>query len=611
MSINSNITNQDSGKPADFVNSTYDALKYNPQATQQTLQKGQAAGLAGLGAMAAQRFQQRAQESQQTQQAAAFGQNPQPTILQQLQMAAMQGGIMGQLTGNIQMAQAPQAPQAPQGSAGLADIPVDPNALPQTMAGGGLVALAQGGYLDADGGMGYEPTEGYAHGGEVRGFAAGEEVELYNPTQSPWDYIKDAGTRLSDTLLPGYEDYRNKMEKLYDEDVAEDDDSLLDEQAKYYATTEPSPSMLRQLRGGRNGEIPTAHESVKNTKAPPIKEAQKIDKDVKATLKEDAHLAERALPDVDYGRGVTKMVSQEGARSPEAEEQIQEARDLRQAEQAPVQQGGLPSIQAQGQTATPGEGDIMALIDKIKTARGVPAAMSQEERAWREEKAKDANTEKWLQTLTGMAGGLFAGGGRNWPEAIGQGALYGLSAYRQGAAAESEAELSLLNRQAQVQEAQRKAQEEAADKYYGVLSERGKLGSAESIARSKVLNDRTLAEYKAENKAREKELDRKAAYERALVIANDRGDATQAQLIQTRTKAQDDAKEALIGKYGALSLVPPGEIQVLADELYAQYLRAAGMTPPGLGGGQGIAGGQGLGNRTVIMRSGIQSPASS
>ena len=143
MNINTNISNDDPGRPAAFTNTVYESLKANPQRTKQVLQQGPNAGLAWLGAAAADRYQQHAMNQQKAQESAQFGQNPQPTIAQQLQMAAMQGGIMGQLPNNMQMA---QQPPAPQGTMGLGDLPVDPNTLPQEgMAGGGLVALAQGG----------------------------------------------------------------------------------------------------------------------------------------------------------------------------------------------------------------------------------------------------------------------------------------------------------------------------------------------------------------------------------------------------------------------------------------------------------------------------------
>lgn len=578
MNINTNIADSDSGKPAAFTNTVYESLKVNPQRTQQVLQQGPNAGLAWLGAAAADRFQRQAANQQKAQESAQFGQAPTPTVAQQLQMAAMQGGIMGQLPGSIQMAQAPQ--QAPQGM-GLGDIPVPPATLPQEgMAGGGLVALAQGGYLDVDGGMGYEPAgESYAHGGEVRGFAGGMGVGAYDPTESPWDYVKEAGSRLSNAILPGYEQYREDLEEVEptpDDELAELED--------YYGTTTPSPAILRrieELKGGRNGEVPLSQQAVKNAKSEVNKEAQKVDKDVKKTLRDDAHLA-----DLDYGKGVSDMVTQAAVRGPDpdAEAQIQEARDIRQAEQAPTQQGGLPAVQAQGQT-TPGEDDITALIDKIKTARGVPAAMSPEERAWRQEQVETVGREKWLQALTAMAAGTFAGGGRNWPEAIGQGALYGLSAYRQGAAAESEAELGLLNRNAQIQEAQRKAQEEAADKLLAIQSKKMELGSAADIASER-----------AYIRQMEGALNRESREKNATTMA---GFKDQSEYY----KRLADADAQVEREVNASVDFSPQNRAAIKARVYARY----GLTErQGLGGGAGLAGGQGLGGGTITRAGGVQ-----
>jgi len=233
---------------------------------------------------------------------------------------------------------------------------------------------------------------------------------------------------------------------------------------------------------------------------------------------------------------------------------------------------------------------------------GATPQMSPEERAWRKEQIESSRADKWLQTLTAMAGGTFASGETTWPAAIGKGALFGLSTYRQGAQAEAEAELGLIQADAAYKAAEAAQRKEATKDVSSILQNMAKLGNASDIASLKERAAAGREEYKAENKARQNELNREAAFERVLALGSQRGDATQAQLLQTRTKAQDDAKEALTEKYGNASLIPPGEVQVLADELYAQYLRAAGMTPPGLGGGQGLGGGMGMGNRPIVRR---------
>lgn len=145
----------DSANPVKYVDTAYDALKYNAPATQQLLQaaqQGQPVGLAGLGAMAAQKFQQDTQNAQQQQN--AMQQGPSPTVLQQI----ASGGIMGQLQPNIALNQAPETPAMP----------------PQQMAVGGIVALNDGGFVDYS----YDGGEGYAGGGHIRGYYAGEDVAL-------------------------------------------------------------------------------------------------------------------------------------------------------------------------------------------------------------------------------------------------------------------------------------------------------------------------------------------------------------------------------------------------------------------------------------------------
>ena len=149
----------DQNKPARFLDTAYNALKANPNATNQILQaaaQGQPVGLKGLAAAAAQQNQQDAQKAMAAQQA----QGPQQSIIQKLAGAS---GIMGQLPSSLQLASAPTGPA--------------PEEMPQQMmATGGLVSFADGGnvlppdVIDAI-------QSHFAYGGEVRGFAEGDEVE--------------------------------------------------------------------------------------------------------------------------------------------------------------------------------------------------------------------------------------------------------------------------------------------------------------------------------------------------------------------------------------------------------------------------------------------------
>ena len=151
--------------PDQQLNTAFQAYMKNPNAANQVVQataKGAPTGLQGLAAAAAaHQFQtdQQAQQQQQMMQQQAQGQPP--SIVQQLAMQTSQmPGIMGQLGPSMDLAGAPSSP-APQ---------------MQQMAGGGLVAFA-------DGGMVLPPDvleaiqSHFAQGGEIRGFPVGGHVE--------------------------------------------------------------------------------------------------------------------------------------------------------------------------------------------------------------------------------------------------------------------------------------------------------------------------------------------------------------------------------------------------------------------------------------------------
>ena len=146
----------DQNKPARFLDTAYNALKANPGATNQILQaaaQGQPVGLRGLAAAAAQQSQQEAQKAM----TALQQQGPQPNIIQKM---ATQG-IMSQMDTGL--------PMAPQMGA--------PEEMPQQMAGGGLVSFADGGnVLPPD--VIEAIQSHFADGGEVRGFAEGDIVDL-------------------------------------------------------------------------------------------------------------------------------------------------------------------------------------------------------------------------------------------------------------------------------------------------------------------------------------------------------------------------------------------------------------------------------------------------
>ena len=162
----------DQNNPARYLDTAYNALKSNPSATNQVLQaaaQGAPVGLKGLAAAAAQQSQQQAQQAM----AALQQQGPQPNIVQKL---ATQG-IMSQMDTGLPMAPQMGSPE---------EMP------PQMMAAGGLVSFAEGGgvlppdVIDAI-------QSHFASGGDVRGFAGGEDIDLSEALRRSFGFGPKAG----------------------------------------------------------------------------------------------------------------------------------------------------------------------------------------------------------------------------------------------------------------------------------------------------------------------------------------------------------------------------------------------------------------------------------
>jgi hypothetical protein len=771
MTINANITDSDSGKPAQFINSIYETLKGDVNRTNQLMQQGPSAGLAWLGAAAASRAQDQAKREQQSQQAQQMGQNPQPTVAQQLQAAAMQGGIMGQLPSNIAMAQQPE--QGPQVGGGLGALPVDPRTLPHEMAGGGLVALAEGGFLDYS----YDGGEGYADGGEVRGFATGtsEMLRALDIPDSPGYYALDELS--ANDLDASYADeederikekvqrerargaeregrpnaYQERARMPEEEKPAKYKDvygkepvkgetygsrpsysekyGAVPSQAGEYSPSKPSPSAsakpsmiegmssaaqspthpmaeamaksgkpkfeapptprtlrgtlgnvgrglgalsrfagplgvaqgamgmfdtltdpefqqqyvqdwkenmptwlggedqkpLKHEAGGRNGEVPAGQESIRNPKPQVTKEATKVDKQFKSGQRDDNHLVSDAqTPAVsaqpqgqtldelekaytaasrEFGQGSPqaldvreKINAIENARSELEKAKQPTAQTVSQTSQPsqPSQSGGLPAIQGQA-PASASDDSFEKMATRMNALYGATPQMTPEERAWRKEQIESSRADKWLQTLTAMAGGTFASGETTWPAAIGKVALFGLSTYRQGAQAEAEAELGLIQADAAYKAAEAAQRKEAVKDVSSIMQNTAKLGSASDIAGLKSRSAATVEEFKAANKARENELNREAAFERAMLNAN----AIQGKdAVATSKLVEDMVKMAVEEARSTNPAIKQNDIDQIRSKIYAQF----NMTPPGLGGGQGLGGGMGMGNRPIVRR---------
>jgi hypothetical protein len=663
MTINANIANSDSGKPAQFVNSIYETLKGDVNRTNQLMQQGPSAGLAWLGAAAASRAQDQAKREQQSQQAQQMGQSPQPTVAQQLQAAAMQGGIMGQLPSNIAMAQQPE--QGPQVGGGLGTIPVDPRTLPQEMAGGGLVALAEGGFLD----YGYDGGEGYAEGGEVRGFAAGDSLRIH---EYPWRVFGEnvPPTVVGDNLEDEdafWEDLPD-IAKLEAQDVREYFDpidkarSYIDEGVDFAKTLpsetsklneylggkiadkaaeakerwsarlapwankvaeiearrgEPRESPLKHEAGGRNGEVPAGQESIRNPKPQVAKEATKVDKQFKSGQRDDNHLVSDAQTPAasaqpqgqtldELEKAYTAAANEFGQGSPQALDVLGKISAIRNAAaareqgttnvptaQTVSQSGGLPAIQGQRAAASDTGSSFEENARRMNELYGATPQMSPEERAWRKEQIESSRADKWLQTLTAMAGGTFASGETTWPAAIGKGALFGLSTYRQGAQAEAEAELGLIQADAAYKAAEAAQRKEAVKDVSSIMQNTAKLGSASDIATAKARAQALSDELKREQKESQFVRGEEGKYDRAYIMSGGREAAERNDLL--RQANGEIAKRQQDIDY--ISASPEVKARIEA-EIYARY----GVTPPGLGGGQGLGGGMGMGNRPIVRR---------
>lgn len=695
--------NKDPNRPAEYVDTTYEALKHNPQATQQILQQGQNAGLAGLGAMAANRYQQRAQLEQKGQQAQQMAQQPPtPTVLdQQLQAMMQQGGIMAQLPNSIQMAQASQ--QAPQGGAGLGDLPVDPNTLPQEMAGGGLVALAQGGYLG-----------GYADGGQVRGFATGTSEMLRAmgiPDAANYfslgEDLTDADSKILQELMAEDEArYRDRMirkrlagegvpesslqsrGKLYSPEIPETPASYKEvygetapraetygsrpsyvekygapAQAAEYTPYKPNipetpiskPSMIEGMSQAAHAPTHPMAEAMAKSGKGLLKDAvttggkralkgtlghlggaagtlanlgltASMLNDVwedpanaesrakweerlarltggseekpphinkpKEEMSEVAPVFQRSLMDGNHlAEGATRLVQQEAMRSPEREPTTSEMadRNIEQGRQMlSSDQGGIPAARPQltsgesyGVPNSMGAGNIEEQLAMIKAMRGGAPSRPAGESDRYAQMLEDANTQKWLQTLTGAVTGVLAGGGKNWGQAVGLGAQYGMNAYNRGAEEEGKLEMAMLERAAQEQEAERKFNEASADKLLGIIGDTAKLGSASQIAANKAQADWNKVLFTEKGKDRRAAMGATGAKDQSQILENVQS------VIEKRLKD--------------IQLVEGIVTQADKDRVTREVYAELGMTPPGfggLGGGQGLGGGRPIGRIT-------------
>ena len=435
----------DQNKPARFLDTAYNALKANPNATNQILQaaaQGQPVGLRGLAAAAAQQSQQEAQKAM----SALQQQGPQPNIIQK--MASQ--GIMSQMDTGL-----PMAPQmAPQTGA--------PEEIPQQMmAGGGLVSFADGGnVLPPD--VIEAIQSHFAEGGEVRGFSNGKDV--FSELASQYGQFAP---------LPG----------------AEEDTGML-------------PRLMREIRGvrvGRGGI--SAEDLMRDTE-------ETFTPDLVATRGRGASVAPSGISTLDLQDfAPTGMYKPEVKESkPSGTKTWQAKPDKDTGTQSSLKAPVLPEatkvhkvfdeaksdlgavttdqqVEAAKSLETQGLGGLERMRDLMMDLRG-HKEMSPEIKAKLEELEGGARTSTILQSLLGgLAGGLSNPYGGRF--ALGQAALGALGGYQKGIGAEEDMSRQAFNVLRGYADAPAEEKAKAVDELMNIQKERMKLQSAQEIAESR------------------------------------------------------------------------------------------------------------------------------
>lgn len=553
----------DSTSPVNYVDTAYDALKYNAPATQQMLQaaqQGQPVGLAGLGAMAAQKFQQNAQSAQQ--QHNAMQQAPSPTVLQQI----MSGGIMGQLQSNAALNQAPETP-------------------PQQMAMGGVVALNDGGFVDYS----YDGGEAYAHGGEIRRFANGRGLDVEEPG---WTFSG---------IGQGIADWWDKKEQR----------RLAEEKLYHEMEGRPASKQVDAIEESLTPMLVESSTPTPTPKAEQSSEQKKTDKAFDNRSQNEVHQEQDAAPKrLAETKGTTVKASGTPGLEPMPSEEIRAAEMARIREEM---KGGAPQMQARPQTVSDTRGitslptdwdnkptagdykDQIAALQEIYQGN-LTGKLSPEVTSRLAAMEEQATRDKWLGALTAFGSGMFGADTPYMSQAIASGALRGLSTYRQGAQNEEQAALRNLQAQMEAEKEPEAARQKAISTYM-----QGQLQAGKSAAdlRKEMMKGQTAMSrdiYKAG-----------AAKQRAEIMAN----ATKFSLSQQQALAAADHAlkrgDELIKEWREVHIgeeLSPEQENALREQAtretmqVAQRLLGGGV---GLGTDAGMSGGAGMGSRPIIM----------
>ena len=623
---------QDMNNPARFLDTAYQALKDNPNATNQILQaaaQGAPVGLKGLAAAAAQQSQQEAQKAM----VALRQQGPSPNIVQQL----AHSGIMGQLNTGL-----PGAPQ---------QMPSAPP--PQGMASGGLVAFNRGGnvlppdVIDAI-------QSHFADGGEVRGFAYGDEImsllrgvsdtsnddeDILGPVADRWrDTIRHHIQTDKDILGPVADRWRDTIAHH----VQTDKDVLGQAADRWKDTIRHHIQTDKNILGPIVEGLPQTWEDVTYPIGGPSERTAMPESDYR-TLEEKGAFGPKppgmldriasyistntpkssalpqSTPDVETSPAV---MSDEEKLSQLLEERPQSK--TRKGEEFPAPRIWMPETPAnqpdilpkpevhpEGQKTDPafqrakqdtpssatnpenqglgGVEQAREMVDFIKGLYG-EQKMSPEISKKLADLQDSARNSTILQTLLGgLAGGLSNPWGGRY--ALGSAALNALAGYQHGQAAESDLAKKAFEVERAYADEPDKMQQTAAKQYFDLVSEKAKLASAERTAEDR----NALRELIFRGQEQGKNT-------RAELMVGQRGEATEGQKLAALNQAREQAAKDIKDKY--LGATPPaGELERLTQQYYQNALSSIMATTSGmpiqtpqnatLGGGV-------LGSRSII-----------
>jgi len=616
----------DQNKPARFLDTAYNALKTNPGATNQILQaaaQGQPVGLRGLAAAAAQQSQQEAQKAM----TALQQQGPQPNIIQKL----AQSGIMSQMDTGL--------PMAPQMGA--------PEEMPQQMmAGGGLVSFADGGnvlppdVIDAI-------QSHFAEGGEVRGFAYGDNVELSDFERRHPEVLEDTiGSRWKDVIgghIQTDEDILgpiiDRWKAMHASHMKNDEDLARGFKQTWEESTAPiggaidrTPRMSESDYGileGKGAFGPRPPSTLDNIigaltphrENPPISSAPATETEAMPSSPTEQDLARLNQLTENYPRNGILAAANAPAKSQDAKPQGAKAEPVTwkpgshdrhevTPRQRVIEEGtkvdkpfkeaktDVPSAAVTpdsenlgGLAALSGMGNLEQMRDLI-AGLGGHKEMSPEMLQRLGDLESSARTSTILQSvLGGLAGGLSNPYGGRF--ALGQAALGALGGYQKGIGSEEEIGRKAFDVLRGYADAPEEEKTKARDLLLNQLGDTAKLQSARDIAEMKGgFEDKLALEtYKERNRLLNPQVHGGALAPRGSLTQGDQANLMSKAIEQARKDAADAANTP------PFKTMSDAEQNARARQYYNQYLAAGQNT--GLGGNISATQAGGLGGGSI------------